>query len=135
MRKTPFPKMVFTVFIGLGAIGVALALVVLGVLYFTLPHRSSYGPWLSGSLSVNKTSGVPPLSVTFTLRTKAENIGVDSWQLDVNGDGNPDYSGKGVPPSKLIYTYTRPGDYKVTLQVWDSLGGSFMDFKTINVSS
>jgi PKD repeat protein len=45
---------------------------------------------------------------------------ISSWVLDVDGDGNADYSGSGNPPSTQQHTYQNPGDYTAKLTVTDN---------------
>lgn len=90
----------------------------------------------SCSLSSSPRSGKAPLAVTFTLAANDPDGSIASWVLDVNGDGNADYSGTGNPPSTRTYNYTNPGMYRVAFMVMDNKGAySDACLDTINVGS
>lgn len=89
----------------------------------------------SCSLSANPKSGKAPLTVTFSMSANDPDGSVSAWVLDVNGDGNADYSGYGNPPSTKGYTYTNSGNYNAALMVSDNNGAYASDVETINVGS
>lgn len=55
--------------------------------------------------------------------------------LDVNGDGNADYSGTGNPPATRSYTYTTAGNYSVAFMVSDNRGANATATRTVNAGS
>jgi len=88
------------------------------------------------SLSSSPRSGKAPLFVTFSLSGNDPDGSIAAWVLDVNGDGNADYSGTGNPPSSRDYTYTNSGSYSVAFLVKDNkneFSNACLD--TINVGS
>ncbi|MBM3233908.1 PKD domain-containing protein [Candidatus Pacearchaeota archaeon] len=72
------------------------------------------------SLSSTPRSGKAPLKVTFSLSASDSDGIINAWVLDVNGDGNADYSGTGNPPSTLSHTYNNPGQQNVIFLVADN---------------
>jgi len=87
------------------------------------------------SLSANPRSGKAPLTVTFSMSASDPEGPISAWLLDVDNDGNADFSGTGAPPSTRSYTYTSPGTYTAVLAVSDEDGASAIDNETINVDS
>jgi len=87
------------------------------------------------SLSASPRSGTAPLAVTFSMSASDPDGSVSAWLLDVDGDGNADFSGNGAPPSTRSYTYTSPGNYSARLVVSDDDGASDLDTETVNVGS
>ena len=71
------------------------------------------------SISSNPGSGNAPLTVTFSLSASDSDGSITGWVLDVNGDGNADYSGIGAPPSTKTHTYTSAGTYNIIFMVRD----------------
>ncbi|MDD8019458.1 MAG: hypothetical protein PHP42_13880 [Bacteroidota bacterium] len=96
---------------------------------------------LSCSLSVNPTSGIAPLLVQFTMRAIHTNSRIASWSLDLDADGNAEYSDYGVPPTAIpeiawrseLLNYDTPGEYIAKLTVTDDQGAAVSDTETITV--
>jgi PKD repeat protein len=78
------------------------------------PHCSSLA---------NPLSGHPPLTVTFSLEASDSDGTITAWTLDVDNDGNAEYSGTGQPPATKQYTYTQAGTYWADLHVYDNRDG------------
>ena len=87
------------------------------------------------SVSANPSSGDAPLTVSFTMNANDPDGTIAAWVLDVNGDGNADYSGTGNPPSTKSHTYTLPGTYTVILMVSDDDSVSTNSIATVHVGS
>jgi len=85
------------------------------------------------SLSASPQSGKAPLTVTFSLGANDPDGSISAWVLDVDGDGNADYSGTGNPPSTQEYRYTTEGGYTAALMVSDNDGATASDVETVNV--
>ena len=85
------------------------------------------------SLFANPRSGKAPLTVTFSISASDPDGWISAWVLDVDGDGNADYSGTGNPPSTQEHTYTTEGSYTTILMVSDNDGATASDVETINV--
>jgi len=85
----------------------------------------------TASATANSTSGVVPLTVSFdgsgSTDPDSDPLGY-AWDLD--GDGQRDDSTAIAPQ----YTYTTPGSYNVTLEVFDGRGGTDTDQVVITVS-
>jgi len=79
------------------------------------------------SLSANPTSGNVPLTTTFYMGASDTDGNIASWSLDVNNDGNAEYSGSGLPPSTKQYTFQYSGVYSVVLIVRDDKGKTSSD--------
>ena len=65
------------------------------------------------------------LNVLYSLQiapvTDAEGVTVTNWTIHW-GDGTPDSTGAGLPPSSLTHTFTVAGDYTVSLDLTDASG-------------
>jgi len=85
------------------------------------------------SLSASPRSGKAPLTVTFSMGANDLDGSISAWVLDVDGDGNADYSGTGNPPSTQEHTYTTEDSYTAILMVSDNDGATASDVETINV--
>jgi hypothetical protein len=85
------------------------------------------------SLSASPTSGAAPLAVTFSLRASDPGGSISAWVLDVDGDGNADYSGTGNPPATQKHTYAEPGSYNVTFMVSDEVGANASEAEKVRV--
>jgi len=86
------------------------------------------------SLNANPTSGEAPLTVTFSISASDPDGSITSWSLDVDNDGNAEYSGSGVPPATQEHTYNEAGTYVANLTVTDNDGYSSYDTVTIIVT-
>ena len=86
------------------------------------------------TLSVNPTSGIVPLTVTFTLSASDPDGTITTWKLDINNDGTADYSGSGTPPSTQQHTYQTAGSYTTRFTVTDNDGATNSATKTITVN-
>jgi len=83
-------------------------------------------------LSVDKSSGEAPLTVQFTMSASDSDGWISAWVLRP-GDGSPDYTGSGNPPSTHTHTYTSPGIYTAVFMVSDNEAGTDSDIETIEV--
>ena len=88
----------------------------------------------TSNLSVNPTSGESPLTVTFTLTASDNDGNISLWELDIDNDGSPDYSGTGDPPFTRVHTYANQGYYTAQLTVTDNEGKTGTDAITIIVN-
>ena len=88
----------------------------------------------TSNLSVNPTSGESPLTVTFTLTASDNDGNISLWELDIDNDGSPDYSGTGNPPFTRVHTYANQGYYTAQLTVTDNEGKTGTDAITIIVN-
>ncbi len=86
------------------------------------------------SLNADPTSGEAPLTVTFSMSASDPDGSISSWQLDVDNDGSPEYSGTGNPPATQEHTYENPGTYVANLTVTDNDGYTAYDTVTIIVT-
>ena len=86
------------------------------------------------SLNADPTSGEAPLTVTFSMSASDPDGSISSWQLDVDNDGSPEYSGTGAPPATQEHTYSQPGTYVANLTVTDNDGYTAYDTVTIIVT-
>ncbi|RZN36947.1 MAG: PKD domain-containing protein [Methanophagales archaeon ANME-1-THS] len=86
------------------------------------------------SLSANPKSGSAPLTVTFSMSASDPDGWISAWVLDVNGDGNADYSGTGNPPATQQHTYQNAGSYTPILAVSDNDSAVTFDTETITVN-
>lgn len=73
---------------------------------------------------VSPSFGNAPINVTFTMSADDVDGYVASWSLDVDGDGDPDYSGDGGPPQTLKHTYQSSIAATAELKVKDDRGAS-----------
>jgi PKD repeat protein len=87
------------------------------------------------SLSASPRSGSAPLTVTFSMSASDPDGSVCAWLLDVDGDGDADFSGNSAPPSTRSYTYALPGDYSARLVVSDDDGAPGLDTEMVTVGS
>jgi PKD repeat protein len=87
------------------------------------------------SLTVNTNSGEAPLTVLLSMTANDEDGSISSWNLDINNDGNPEYSESGNPPSTKQHAYTNAGTYKAKLTVNDNSSGAASSSVTITVTS
>ncbi|MDA8240530.1 MAG: PKD domain-containing protein [Nitrospiraceae bacterium] len=81
-------------------------------------------------LSSNITSGISPMSVTFSVSTEMPNP-VVSYQMDFDGDGTMDYTGAAF--ENMSFTYTAEGAYYPTVTVTDNQGNVYADKRVITV--
>jgi len=84
------------------------------------------------SLRADPGSGRAPLDVTFTMNASDSDGWISAWVLSP-GDGSPNYSGSGSPPSTKTHTYRDPGNYTAVLMVTDNDGATDADTETIHV--
>ncbi|MGC9308770.1 MAG: Ig-like domain-containing protein, partial [Thermoplasmatota archaeon] len=88
----------------------------------------------SCTLSASPTAGTPPLDVTFSLSASDPDGSIDSWELDIDDDGTPEYSGSGMPPASQMHTYTTIDTYTARLTVVDDDAATDEDTATVTVS-
>jgi hypothetical protein len=83
---------------------------------------------------VSPTVGFAPLTVTFG-GTEAADPAVTGLDLDVDGDGQPDFTlvNFATPPYQVTYTYRTEGLYTATMVVRDQTGQSRTTRVPINV--
>ncbi|MDD3493239.1 MAG: PKD domain-containing protein, partial [Candidatus Thermoplasmatota archaeon] len=89
----------------------------------------------SCSLTVDTSTGVAPLEVTFSMSASDSDGYISLWRLDVDGDGLADYSGSGAPDYQQHHVYEQSGTYTATLTVEDDTGADASASVTITVSS
>jgi hypothetical protein len=75
-------------------------------------------------ISVSPSFGKAPINVTFTMSADDVDGYVASWTLDVDGNGDPEYSGDGGPPQTLKHTYQSSIAAMAELKVKDDRGAS-----------
>lgn len=85
------------------------------------------------SILASPNFGDHPLDVTFTMGASDLDGSIESWSLDVEGDGTPDHSGQGGPPQTLVHQYAFSGDFTPTLEVVDDGGKSCRSTVTVSV--
>ncbi len=89
---------------------------------YVLNSGPPWGPAPSYGGVISTTAGTAPLTVTFDGSQTSDYGGtIDSWDLSF-GDGSPDSTGYGPPPSSISHTYTAAGTYSATLQVTNQAG-------------
>ncbi|MFE3845822.1 PKD domain-containing protein [Thermoplasmatota archaeon] len=87
----------------------------------------------SCTISANPNSGTPPLTVTFSMIANDPDGTINYWWLDINNNGNNEYSGSGYPHFTLQHTYnTLPHTAKLT--VIDDKGAYASSTATISES-
>src|SRR5207249_3490338 len=86
------------------------------VVGFTPPN---FAP--TATLSADRTSGLAPLAVTFSLGASDPDNSIASWSLDF-GDSSAAVSGSGPPPATAQHTYNRAGSFTATLTAVDANG-------------
>jgi YVTN family beta-propeller protein len=79
-------------------------------------------------LSASSTSGIVPLTITFTATTSFTPV---SYQIDFNGDGIADYTGATF--NNITYTYTTEDIYYPTITITDNQGNTYSDTIAITV--
>ncbi|WP_161569337.1 PKD domain-containing protein [Halapricum salinum] len=79
--------------------------------------------------SNSQTSGDEDTSFTFDGTASTDNVGIDTYEWDFDGDGTVETTG--ATPS---YTYADPGTYTVTLTATDAAGNSGTDTLTVTVN-
>jgi serine protease len=84
------------------------------------------------TLTANPTSGVVPLTTTFSMTATDTDGTIASWALDINNDGTAEYSGSGRPPATQTHTYSTTGTYTAKLTVVDDDSAS--GFKTVIIT-
>jgi PKD repeat protein len=75
-------------------------------------------------LTVDVKQGETPLEVTFNLTGSDPDGTIVSWELDVDGDGLPEYDGSGSTPPTRAHTYEDIGTHLITLKVEDDRGST-----------
>jgi len=73
-------------------------------------------------LSAIDNSGDVPFTATFLMSANDPDGSIDSWTLDVDGNGIADYWDTGKPPAFLDHIYQIPGTFTATLTVKDNKG-------------
>lgn len=76
----------------------------------------------SCSLTVDTSTGVAPVPVTFSLTASDSDGHISLWRLDVDGDGRADYGDTGIAPYQKYHIYKETGTYTATLTVEDDRG-------------
>lgn len=87
---------------------------------------------LTAVLTASVTSGVAPLSVTFSAAGSTGTI--VSFTIDFETDGVDDYNGTDISVG-VNHTYTTAGTYTATLTVTDNRGRTATDTVTITVTA
>ena len=97
--------------------------------------QTSVGNFLVGTKSLLEVDSPPTstltgsatvsLNVLYTLQiapvTDSDGVTVTNWTIHW-GDGTPDSTGTGLPPTSLTHTYTAAGAYTVSLDLTDATG-------------
>ena len=93
-----------------------------------------WGPVPAISRTPTGTDGDAPLTVSFDASgSTGGNSAISSWDLSY-GDGTPDATGTGAPPSPTVrHVYSQPGNYTATLNVSNQNGLSDIYTVTITV--
>jgi PKD repeat protein len=84
-------------------------------------------------LTATPSSGDAPLTTTFSMSASDPDGDITSWELDVDNDGTPEYSGAGDLPATQQHTYTAAGEYTAELIAWDDEGATGIDTTIVNV--
>ena len=92
-----------------------------------------WGPVPAISRTPTSTDGDAPLTVSFDASSSTGgNSAISSWAVSF-GDGTPNVTGTGVPPSPTTsHTYPKPGTYTATLTVTNQNGLS--DTSMVNIT-
>lgn len=117
---------------GKGRIAVVLVfLVVVGGIGCLGGNPQNQSPVVS--ISANPSSGVAPLTVTFTISASGPDGSITSWSLDVDDDGTAEYQEAAAPPTTKQHTYNSAGTYVAKISVTDDKGTSATATQTITV--
>jgi PKD repeat protein len=115
-------------------VGATLALLVFAPSSTAVPAPSSEGPLPDPLASAMPNQGWAPLSVYFSAYGSTVPSGGTivryRWELDGNGSLETDATAE---QGYVSYTYTKPGDYTITLEVTDDQGHTATDTVLINV--
>lgn len=87
------------------------------------------------TLTASPNAGPPPLTVTFTMNSSDPNGSIQTWSLDVDNDGTPEYSSQGSPPNTLQHTYQTDGTFVSNLTISDNGGAEDSDLETVTVAT
>ena len=86
------------------------------------------------SLSASPSLGTAPLTVEFSMTATDTDGTITNWDLDIDNDGTPEYTGTGNPPITQEHIYTTNGTYIAKLTVTDNNGTTGTDTVTITVT-
>ena len=86
------------------------------------------------TLSADPTSGDVSLFTTFSMSASDSDGTIESWELDVDNDGNAEYFGNDTLPASQIHTYSTSGVFTAKLTVWDDDGATGSRTVTITVN-
>ncbi|MCA1819525.1 MAG: PKD domain-containing protein [Thermoplasmatota archaeon] len=88
----------------------------------------------TGSVVADIPQGAIPVNVTFSLKGSDPDGDAITWNLDWDGDGKTDATGK-VLPDSAKHSYTAVGSYKGTFAISDAKGASNSYPFTVNATA
>ena len=117
------------------AISMTVCILLVGMMYGCIEeNREEENVPPACTLVASPINGTVPLTVTFTLTASDSDGNISSWKLDIDTDGNTEYSGTGTPPVTKVHIYDTPGSYSAQLIVTDNGGKTSSDTILITVN-
>lgn len=114
-----------------GFLAVALALLVVSIAGAATTGSGAEDPTIAAYANAMPNQGWIPLTVYFSAYGSADpvdGIARYEWDLDGNGSYETDATASG---GYVSYTYAKPGEYRVSLRVTDTTGGTATQSTTI----